>query len=94
MFIEVCVVIPVPDTDCQGLENQFLRRSGWQVASREQSMLKEREKFVIKNRTDSRTEKVECVKKLKKCACKSLISQTVSSNVSTFLVDLVLKSNR
>lgn len=28
----------VPDTDCQGLENQFLRRSGWQVASREQSM--------------------------------------------------------
>lgn len=54
-------MIPVPDTDCQGLENQFLRRSGWQVASREQSMLKEREKFVIK----SRTEKVESVKKLK-----------------------------
>lgn len=52
-------MIPVPDTDCQGLENQFLRRSGWQVASREQSMLKEREKFVIK----SRTEKVESVKK-------------------------------
>lgn len=37
------VVIPVPDTDCQGLENQFLRRGGWQVASREQSMLKKRE---------------------------------------------------
>lgn len=54
-------MIPVPDTDCQGLENQFLRRSGWQVASREQSMLKEREKFAIK----SRIEKVVSVKKLR-----------------------------
>lgn len=49
MCMEVCVEIPVPDTDCQGLENQFLRRSGWQVASREQNMLKEREKFAIKS---------------------------------------------
>lgn len=37
-------VVPEPDTDSQGLEGQFLRRSGWQVVSREQSMLKEREK--------------------------------------------------
>lgn len=37
-------VIPEPDTDSLGLEDQFLRRSGWQVVSREQSMLKERER--------------------------------------------------
>lgn len=46
IYMEVCVEIPVPDTDC--LENQFLRRSGWQVASREQSMLKEREQLGLK----------------------------------------------
>lgn len=51
MCMEVCVEIPVPDTDCQGLENQFLRRSGWQV-TREQNMLKEREIFAIKRRTE------------------------------------------
>lgn len=48
IYMEVCVEIPVPDTDCQCLENQFLRRSGWQVASREQSMLKEREQLGLK----------------------------------------------
>lgn len=36
--------VPEPDTDSQGLEGRFLRRSGWQVVSREQSMLKERER--------------------------------------------------
>jgi len=60
LCVNKCVEIPVPDTDCQGLENQFLRGSGWQVASREQNMLKERKKFVIK----SRTEKVARVSKM------------------------------
>lgn len=40
--IKYCIRIPVPDTDCQGPENQFLRRSGWQVASQEQSTLRKR----------------------------------------------------